>query len=79
MTLMEARRAAPWDRQRMEIPAARVIVDFDPGEPVCGWAAREHGPRFRFEGLLAFLALFERLRRGEELDSPRRARRDDEP
>jgi hypothetical protein len=62
----------------MEAEHARLVVDLDPGDAVSGWTAREGGSRLRFEGLLAFLSAFERLRTGEELDSPRRARTDDE-
>jgi hypothetical protein len=43
----------------------RIVVDLDPagpGEPVSGSAAREGEPHARFEGMLGFLSLFERLR-----------------
>ena len=42
----------------------RLVVELDPGEPVCGSAGLEGEPPTRFEGLLGFLALFEALRQG---------------
>lgn len=44
----------------------RLVVELEPGEPVCGWVAREGGPRTRFEGMLGLLSLFEHLRRDED-------------
>jgi hypothetical protein len=40
----------------------RLVVEINPGEPVSGSAAREGEAPVPFEGLLGFLALFERLR-----------------
>jgi hypothetical protein len=40
------------------------VVEIEPGEPVCGSAAREGEPPVRFEGMLGFLSLFDRLRSG---------------
>jgi hypothetical protein len=40
----------------------RVVVEIEPGEPVCGSAGREGEPQIPFEGMLGFLSLFERLR-----------------
>jgi hypothetical protein len=48
---------------------ARLVIEVEPGEPVRGWLAREGGPARRFDGLLSFFSLFERLRR----DDPDRA------
>ena len=46
----------------------RVVVEIEPGEPVSGSAGREGEPQVPFEGMLGFLALFERLR--ARRDSP---------
>jgi hypothetical protein len=44
----------------------RVVVEIEPGEPVCGSAGREGEPQIPFEGMLGFLSLFERLRPRDE-------------
>jgi hypothetical protein len=44
----------------------RIIVELEPGEPVCGSAARDHEPQIPFEGMLGFLSLFERLRTNDQ-------------
>jgi hypothetical protein len=51
----------PVERQRV-----RVVVEIEPGEPVCGSAAREGEAQIPFEGMLGFLSLFDRLRAGAE-------------
>jgi hypothetical protein len=40
----------------------RIVVNIEPGEPVCGTAGRDGEPQVPFEGMLGFLSLFERLR-----------------
>ena len=53
----------------MQNPNARLVIEVEPGEPVRGWVAREGGPAKRFDGLLSFYSLFERLRRDDEADA----------
>jgi hypothetical protein len=50
----------------VERKLSRLVIELEPGEPVSGWAAREGEPPVRFEGLLAFISLFERLRSSDE-------------
>jgi hypothetical protein len=53
----------------------RIVVNIEPGEPVCGTAGRDGGPQLPFEGMLAFLSLLERLREGDgDVDRPPLAR-----
>ena len=57
----------------------RVVVELEPGDPVSGSAAREGEAQVPFEGMLAFLSLFERLRAGSAApggDSGREAPQD---
>ncbi len=46
----------------------RLVVEIEPGEPVCGSAGREGEPQIPFEGMLGFLSLFDRLRTHQEPD-----------
>jgi hypothetical protein len=46
----------------MDNARVRLVIELDPGDPVCGSAAREGEPQIPFEGMLGFLSLFERLR-----------------
>jgi len=45
----------------MDNARVRLVIELDPGDPVCGSAAREGEPQIPFEGMLGFLSLFERL------------------
>jgi hypothetical protein len=47
----------------------RLVVEIEPGEPVCGSAGIEGERQIPFEGLLGFLSLFDRLR-GERQAEP---------
>jgi hypothetical protein len=49
----------------VECTRIRVVVEIEPGEPVCGSAGREGEPQIPFEGMLGFLSLFDRLRSRE--------------
>jgi hypothetical protein len=46
-------------------PCTVLVIDLEPGEQLGGWMRREPGTRIRFEGLLEFVALLERLRHDE--------------
>jgi hypothetical protein len=46
----------------VERHTVRVVVDVEHGDPVCGAAGLEGEPQTKFEGMLAFLALFDHLR-----------------
>jgi hypothetical protein len=48
--------------QPVDRRTVRVVVELDPGEPVCGSAGLEGETQVPFEGMLGFLALFDRLR-----------------
>lgn len=50
----------------VEQERVRVIVEIEPGEPICGSAARVGEAQIPFEGMLGFLSLFDRLRPGGE-------------
>jgi hypothetical protein len=54
--------AHPASVRRVESSRVRVVVEIEPGEPVCGSVARDGEPQIPFEGMLAFVSLFERLR-----------------
>lgn len=63
---MDAKPGRDWDRaSRMDRDRVRIVVDIEPGEPVSGAAGRDGDPPVRFEGMLGFLALFERLRQAD--------------
>jgi hypothetical protein len=51
----------------VESVRVRLVVEIEPGDPVCGSAGREDGPQIPFEGMLGFLSLFDRLRARDEL------------
>jgi hypothetical protein len=57
-------RSAPDRRivRSVESRRVRVVVEIEPGEPICGSAAREGEQQVPFEGMLGFLTLFDRLR-----------------
>jgi hypothetical protein len=62
---MDAKPHPDWDRASpMDRDSVRIVVDIEPGDPVSGAAGRDGDPPVRFEGMLGFLALFERLRPG---------------
>ena len=46
----------------MERQTVRLVVELEPGEPVCGKAGVEGESLIGFEGMLGFLALFDQLR-----------------
>jgi hypothetical protein len=46
----------------VEQPRLRLVIDLDPGDPVCGSAGVEGESLHPFEGMLGFLSLFDRLR-----------------
>jgi hypothetical protein len=50
----------------VESARVRLVVEIEPGDPVCGSAGREDGPQIPFEGMLGFLSLFDRLRTRDE-------------
>jgi hypothetical protein len=58
---MRARRV-PDIVASVERQNVRVVVDVELGDPVCGAAGLEGEPQTKFEGMLAFLALFDHLR-----------------
>jgi hypothetical protein len=62
MSLIDANAAPGCDRCAMERDSLRLVVDLEPGDPVCGSAGIEGETAVRFEGMLGFLALVERLR-----------------
>jgi hypothetical protein len=58
----------------VENRTVRVVVELElePGEPVCGSAALEGELPVPFEGMLAFLSVFEQLQmRARPSDQPR--------
>lgn len=55
---------APSDRT-LTGAAVRLVVEFEPGEPVSGSMCREGQASTPFVGMIDFLALLERLRCGE--------------
>lgn len=69
---MDAKPCSGWDVGAVESESLRIIVELEPGEPICGSLAREGEQRIPFEGMLGFLSAFDRLRAGDE-------RRDDRP
>ncbi|HUY59295.1 MAG TPA: hypothetical protein VMV16_06260 [Solirubrobacteraceae bacterium] len=48
----------------------RIIVELEPGEPICGSLAREGEPQVSFEGMLGFLLAFDRVRVRDEQAEP---------
>jgi hypothetical protein len=63
MSLIDANPDRDRDRARhMDRDSVRIVVDIEPGEPVSGAAGRVGDPPVRFEGMLGFVALFQRLR-----------------
>jgi hypothetical protein len=51
----------------MDSARVRLVIELEPGDPVCGSAAREGEPQIPFEGMLGFLSLFEQLRATADL------------
>jgi hypothetical protein len=54
----------------MESSRVRLVVEVEPGKPVCGSVAREGKAKIRFEGMLGFLSVFERLLCDEDAQGP---------
>jgi hypothetical protein len=46
----------------MERQNVRIIVELEPGEPICGSLAREGEQQVPFEGMLGFLSAFDHVR-----------------
>jgi hypothetical protein len=65
MRLIDAKRAPTCDRCAVERDSLRLVIELEPGDPVCGSAGVEGETATRFEGMLGFLALLDRLRAGE--------------
>jgi hypothetical protein len=69
MRLIDANNALACDCSSVEHDSLRLVVELEPGEPVCGSAGIEGETPVRFEGMLEFLALVERLRaRAQQTD-----------
>jgi hypothetical protein len=43
-------------------PQLRIIIEFEPGEPVTGWVGFEDGPKTHFEGLIHLISVPEDAR-----------------
>jgi hypothetical protein len=66
MRVIDANQPAGWNPEHVKPINVRLVIELEPGEPVCGSLGREGETPTRFEGMLGFLSLFERLRREQD-------------
>jgi hypothetical protein len=66
MRVIDANQPPQWNPEHVKRINARLVIELEPGDPVCGWLGREGGTPTHFEGMLGFLSLFERLRREQD-------------
>jgi len=45
-------------------PLLRLVIEFEPGEPVAGWVGARSQPKVHFEGLLHLVSVLEDARLG---------------